>query len=724
MSHFPYQSFEKYIIRTPLFSREEFQKKVECKELSEIEIKKICLEPIFQEAVYLASPYLYEEINQWLNGQKKLSDKLKNTILKYYSRMSTRCTPFGLFSGVGLGDFNDEIKRLPNSTQIRDTKLDMHFLVALSKSFEKNPTIKNKLLYFPNTSIYIVGNKIRFVEYEFLEGKRDYIISSAPISEELEQILKFSISGKTIFQLKEILTNKDVTDEEAVEFIQELIDNQVLVSELEPNVSGEEFLSVLIKKLKRLNADSEVRLLISIQEKLENIDEKIGNNSNLYSEIEELIASFQTEYEHKYLFQTDLYHTNEFHLSNSWKKKLKNTIRFLNKITLANKDTHLEKFKKAFLERYETEEIPLSIALDSEIGIGYRQDFSSKGIHPYLDDLIIPLGKSRINQTIQLNAVHQILNDKLQESILENQNIIKLSDDDFSDFEEKWNDLPDTISFMTEIISEHDVEKIMINGGGGSSAANLLGRFCSKKSEIQNLVKEITKKEEELNSDFILAEIIHLPEARIGNVVRRPTLRSYEIPYLAQSILPKENQILINDLMISIKNNRIVIRSIKFNKEVKPYLTNAHNFSINSLPVYHFLCDVCSQNKRSGLYFDWGGLKNIYKYLPRVEYNNVILSKAQWKVEEKDVQSLISLIAGKDEFLSELKNWRIKRKIPNWIQWAKSDNTLTMNLDNYDFAKLFIETIKKEKTIIIEEFVWNKNDDFARQFIFPFYKIK
>lgn len=724
MFNFLYQSFEKYIVRTPLFSRKEFQKKVECKEFSEIEIKKICLEPIFREAVYLASPYLYEEIQQWLNGEKKLSDKLKNTILKYYSRMSTRCTPFGLFSGVGLGNFNDEITRLTNSSWIRDTKLDMHFLVTLSKNFEKNPKIKNKLFYFPNTSIYRVGNKIRFVEYEFLEGKRDYIISSAPISEELEQILKFSTSGKTIFQLKEILTNKDVTGEDAEEFVQELIDNQVLVSELEPNVSGEEFLNVLIKKLKKVNADSEVHLLISIQEKLENIDEKIGNNSNLYVEIEELIASFQTEYEQKYLFQTDLYYTNEFHLSNSWKKKLKNTIRFLNKITLPNKDTHVEKFKKAFLERYETAEIPLSMAVDSEIGIGYRQDFSSKGIHPYLDDLVIPVGKRTINQTIQLNAVHQILNEKLQQSILENQNSIELSDDDFQDFEEKWNDLPDTISVMTEIISEHNIEKMMISGGGGSSAANLLGRFCSKKSEIQSLVKKIAEKEEELNSDFILAEIIHLPEARIGNIVRRPTLRRYEIPYLAQSILPTENQILVGDLMISIKNNRIVLRSKKLNKEVKPYLTNAHNFSTNSLPVYHFLCDVCSQNKRSGMYFDWGGLKNIYKYLPRVEYNDVILSKAQWKVEEKDVQPLISLMAEKDELLSELKDWRIKRKIPNWIQWVKSDNTLTMNLDNYDFAKLFIETIKKEKVIIIEEFLWNENDDFARQFIFPFYKIK
>ncbi|MDF2933810.1 MAG: lantibiotic dehydratase [Chryseobacterium sp.] len=731
MPQFPYHFFEEYVIRTPLLSRRNFQEKAKKEVFSDGELKEICDDPVFQEAIYLASPNLYKELKNWLDSEKELSSsqhqKLKNTILKYYIRMGTRCTPFGLFSGVGLGKFNQEEtenNNLSDNSQlkVRDTKLDMHLLVSLSKTLEKNPDIRSQLLYFPNNSIYKIGKKIRYVEYEYKEGKRDYIISSAPLSEELSQILDFSKQGKTISQIGKILISDEINHEESKEFLEELVDNQVLVSELEPSVSGCDYLDILISVLKKIEAKTEVQILKNIKEKLNQLDLHFGNPASLYLEIEDLIKSFKTDYEQKYLFQTDLYYKDEFTISTYWKKEIKKSLSFLNKVTLQSQDTPFKHFKKAFYDRFETQEIPLSYVLDTEIGIGYLQNTSVKGIHPYLEDLKLPNSQKKQNLHIQLTPFQRILNEKLQEALLENQFTISLNDDDVKDFEETWYDLPDTLSVMAEIISENNNEKLCIGSVGGSSAANLLGRFCSEKSEVQNLTKTITQKEEELNPDYILAEIIHLPEARIGNVIRRPTLRKYEIPYLAQSVLPKQNQILVDDLYISLKNDRIVLRSKKLNKEIKPYLTNAHNYHHNALPVYHFLCDLQSQNTRTGLHFNWGGLSQIYKFLPRIEYKNIILSKAQWNITEKDISSLESMMNNKNEFLSQMEIWRSKRQIPKWIQWVKSDNTLPMNLENYDMTKLFIQTIKSEKSITIEEFLYDENDDFRREFIFPLYK--
>jgi len=419
-----------------------------------------------------------------------------------------------------------------------------------------------------------------------------------------------------------------------------------------------------------------------------------------------------------------LYHQNKMELSARWKKELKTGINFLNKITSVNKDTYLESFKKSFLERFDQEEIPLLYALDTEIGIGYRQDIVSQGIHPYLSSLSIPHNKINQGLNVRLTPIQVLLSRKLQEIQFEDSVIIQLSDEDCSDYQEDWENIPDTFSVVAEIISENSEEKIVLQGCRGSSAANLLARFSSEKSDIRKLTKSIAKKESDLNSDYILAEILHLPEARIGNIIRRPILRSYEIPYLAKSILPEEHQIPVDDLYISVRENKIVLRSKKLNKEIKPCLTNSHKYSANTLPVYHFLCDLYSQNNRPKLQFDWGDMKHLCDFFPRIEYKNIIISKAGWKISRKELQSLKDMSNDKLSLLKESTEWRSKRKIPAWIQWAKHDNTLTLNLENFEMLRLFIQIVTKEKMIFIEEFLYNENDDFKREFIFPMYKVK
>lgn len=719
MPRFPFQFFDNYIVRTPILPYKKFENIFSNQKINHEELE-VFTDSLFREAIYLASLSLYNET------KTKINEKSKISLLKYYNRASTRYTPFGLFAGVSLGKFDKEdhfSKSFSENERLRDTKLDMHFLVELSKHLNSIPHIKNNILYFPNNSIYIIGNKIRFIEYENKQGKRDYIISSAPFSEELKQILLASKEGNTINELSSLLTNEDISLQEAREFIYELIENQVLVSELSPNVAGIDFLNSIILILERIGANKERDLLVTLKNKIQHLDLNFGNSKNKYTEIENIINRLDLEYEKKYLFQTDLYFNSEIKLSYHWKRQLKKGISFLNKITVPYKETALEKFKEAFYERFENEEVSLSYALDSEIGIGYLQNITVKGVHPYLEDLVLPSSKQKRELQFKLNPIHLLLNHKLQKSYWNKDYTIKLSDDDFNDFEENWNDLPDTLSLIGEIVSENQQEKLYINNITGK-AGRLLGRFCSDKSIIKNFVKQITDKEQVLNSDKILAEIIHLPESRIGNVIRRPQLRNYEIPYLANSTLKKENQISVDDLYISIKNGNLFLKSKKHNKEVIPHLTNAHNYSNNSLPIYHFLCDYSNQKIRASLFFDWGGLSKIYDFLPRVEYNNIILSKAQWKINYEQIKIFNSIILSEntEHLFQKIEEWRKLKQIPQWIQWVQGDNTLAVNLKNYDLVQMFFSSVKNEKEIIIEEFLCNDKSNYVHQFVFSLYK--
>ena len=167
MSRFPYLFFEEYVVRTPMLSYKNFHRNFHKEEVLDEEVKEVYSDPAFQESIYLASPDLYVALRKWIDSEKEFSPKeyqrLNYTFLKYYSRMSTRSTPFGLFSGVKLGKFTDETVAAKNhklmiTDQIRDTKLDMHFLVGLVNHFVKMPKIADQLLFYPNNSIYKLGN--------------------------------------------------------------------------------------------------------------------------------------------------------------------------------------------------------------------------------------------------------------------------------------------------------------------------------------------------------------------------------------------------------------------------------------------------------------------------------------------------------------------------------------------------------------------------------------
>ncbi|WP_407478720.1 lantibiotic dehydratase family protein [Elizabethkingia anophelis] len=723
MAKTSYQFFNDFVVRRPFFS---IQKLKEILNTSGDAINEIISNDIFLEAVYLSSPELYHEIIKWQQSENKnqLPIRLKNTLLKYFIRMCSRSTPFGIFSGVDTGCFTNITQEETFDKHLkftRDTKPDMHFLVLLAKYLENIPQLKTKLLFYPNNSIYIVGDKIRYIEYSYHKGKREYIISSAPLSNELDNILHYCQKGLTIPKLCNLLANEEIGTDDAEEFIQELIENQVLVSELEPNLTGDDFTNHIISVLEKYQIIKELSLVMEIQKETENLDLQTGNTLPHYKVIEDLISKFPIEYEKKYLLQTDLYYEHTTELNKDWKKKLWKALKFLNKITLPYKDSRLKQFRNAFNKRFENREIPLALALDTEIGIGYLQNKQNKGLHPYLDDLLLPETSDNKTLDFSLSPLQQILNRKLQQKP-NNENTIRLSDEDFANFQEVWEDLPDTMSFISEIVSEKGEEKIVFNGGGGNSGANLLARFCFEKHKIKSLVEAIIEKEEKLNPNSILAEIVHLPQSRVGNVLRRPTLRKYEIPYLTRSSLNTNVQIPVHDLYISIKQDKVILRSKKLNKEIKPYLTNAHNYSKDALPIYHFLCDLSLQDKRPVLAFDWGDLEYIYHTLPRVEYDNIIISKAKWEVFYEEIQHLYLLINNSKLLLEEIKKWQEKRLIPNWIRWVVSDNKLVLDLQNYDTCLLFLETLERKKSIIIEEFLFHENEAFINEYIFTAYK--
>ncbi len=726
-----YATFEQAVLRIPAYPVD--LKALEISNLHKL-ISRLSKDAFFMEALYLASPELHGEvikIKSVLQDHNKIN-KIGYALLKYLLRIQSRATPFGMFSGIGLLtlDNHTRIEVQPDNYFKRQTRLDMHFLVQLSQKLGTDTNIQKQLKFYPNTGLYQIGNELRYIEYYYENNQRIHETVSIENNEYIDKILRQARSGATINQLSQILVSDEISENEAVDFVTQLIANQVIVSELEPQLTGVELLKQLIKKLPENKSPDYTGLLKSIQQKLILLDKKLTNSQTAYNELKNEIAKTGVAFNEKYLFQTDSFIRLQYNtISYSCIDRITESIDFLAFITGETTSETLKKFGQKIYQRFENQLIPLSLALDTELGIPIDTAIGSEGINPLIDDLPFPRLSNNEAQEIKLNAVQKILWQKAKEAARNNRLSINLSRSDFKEIPQNNYKFPDTFSVMIQLVREDGETKPYIVNVGNNSAGNLLARFGFLHPKLKIYLKQIAQKEARLQSDKILAEIVHLPESRVGNILLRPRFRNYEIPYLAQASVPISRQIGLTDLYIKANHDGTVkLYSNKHGKEIVPKLTNAHNYHNDALPVYHFLTLYQNQFQISNWSFQWGDVEKILDFLPRVCYKKNILHPAKWKIIRTDMETLLSK-KHIETVPQTFKQWLRTKQIPQWILLPKGDNKLLLNLYNPVHLNLCLHETRNQQEFWIEEFlhtgatpVTRNHQYFTNEIILGYYK--
>ena len=723
-----YNLFKFFICRTPYYP---------INSLNGVAFEVKISHPQFQEAIYIASPVLYAELQKYLAGaitNTKEKQRIESALYRYISRMSTRCTPFGLFAGCSIGCVAGDKTNIILGDYHRHTRMDMYFLCILSRELSKLSDIKHNIRYYPNTTLYQLGKKYRYVECQYVRYKRISQISAIDRSVYLDTILKMARKGIKINELLIYLKDKEIESDEALKFIEKLIDSQIIVSEIDPSITGDDFFSRIIYILEELHVKEPlISSLKEVREMTHHLDFN-QHHIGLYKSIIQKIKKINITYEEKNLFQVDITRSVvKATLGKDIVNELRSTMIFLNKITISQKNETLSQFQRAFYNRYEDKEVPLMEALDPEFGIGYPLSGSKGNISPLLENFHTPIRLSQASE-FQSNKLTPILLKKTIDAVKQNKSEIIFSEDDVKNFNTNWDDLTPTIYSMFKILkSENDNPLIHLSGFYGTCGANLFTRFSYTNKNITQFVNEITVREKELMPDVLFAEIAHFPDdSRAGNILFRPHIRDYEILYLANSDLPENRTIHMSDLFLSVRKGRIYLRSKKMNREIVPRLTNAHNYRKNAMPVYYFLCDIQIQYERESLSFDWGHLKNELSFLPRVRYKNTILSPATWKIRTEEMKNLF-VLKDNDKLLDETQIWCKKYSFPSKMLLVDGDNELLVDWKDLRSIRALFSIIKKREMVSLKELLYDpenyvvkdeSGNFYLNECIVAFYKTK
>ncbi len=709
-----------FVLRTPLFPyAKSFQ----------FNPKDSIVDEVFMEALSLASPDLSDRCAEFSFGQapKKDIDKLTASLYRYWSRAAYRCTPFGLFAGLSMGTFSNmtNIKLGTQGSYKKNTRLDTHFLSAFMINVVSNTEVRNKVLWYPNNTIYRVFDRIRYIKYYIEKNSRSHQISSIPFTEYVETVIQSASEGRTIDELAMALVGEEISIEEAIGFISEMISECLLISSLEPKVTGQEYHNYLISELNSLSPVSDTHLsqLKNVCSILDKIDEHgIGASKELYNQVKGTVTSWGVDFDPGKLLQCDLFKpaTNCL-LNQSIQYELNKTISLLNAIIPMPEGTNMIKFKEEFLKKYEAKDIPLVEALDPDIGIGYPPGGQMNSDNaPLVGDIQVRYDSPAELPKWDEKWTKYILR-KIEECLLSKSKTIEITESEraalFGETETMENTLPDSAYTLCNILSpsggELDRGNFIINHviTSGPSSASLLGRFCHLDPALTELTKKSLAQEEQLYPDAVFAEILHIPQARLGNILMRPTLREFEIPILTMSSTSNEKELRLDDLMVSIRNDQVVLRSRRLGKQVFPRLTTAHNFAMNPIPHYYFLCDLQFQNIKSTLTWDWGIL-NYFSFLPRVTYRKTILSKARWYVSIEDIlgkgnSDAMELESKMDQYLTDIG-------LPKSVTLSEGDNQLLIDRENEICKKILMGELLKGKTIHLQENIFNHHNLFVQ----------
>ncbi len=587
------------ICRTPVFSVDDT-----------IEEKWQELKTLISEA----SPSFYQTIEHIdFPSIETANKKIGFSIWKYFNRAKYRATPFGGFAAFTPIPFSkdDSSPLILNQNIFAKQFIDWGEKDKYIEDFSK--VVKCSSWFQTNSTVYTVGDEIRFIRFK----NECFEMTSVTEFPELTGILRLckeKTSKQEVYGYMQSNYQLNVKDLNIL--LEQLLSLQLLLTELLPNITGDDYFDRL-----KIERETSNKVYVISERKLLSG----GLNSRKVKDISELVK---------------LLHLNLPTSGNS----------------------QLSDFRNAFLKKFELAAVPLTIAMDPEIGIGYGNLGNHLSDQELIDILDSVNEKDRQELQISYTKLHLFLLNAL----------MKNGDIRLEEFENTKTEsslpLPNSFSVMLHFYGD----KPVIVSLGGCTANALIGRFTIASPELEKLGQQISSLEEKANPEILFFDIAYQAEKQVDNVNRRKQLYKYELPILTWSNDP--SPIHFEDILVGVRNSEVILWSKKFGKRLVPRIPSAYNYTRSDLAVYRFLCDLQHQGIRSDLSFKIQQFfPNLDRY-PRVVYKNIIVSPAMWQVPA----DILKINDGDEPLkaLTILGNWLQKCGINSLFKTGFSDQTL------------------------------------------------
>ena len=719
-----YKACDFFTIRTPLLSITDYISMFSEPLALNTLLKEAFADPILREALAVTSKDLLEAFdNAQLDAVSKSAEQVRSSLLKYFIRLSTRPTPFGLFSGVSIGQFSN-VSDITISDMRRHSKRarpDMEWVYGLIKKIEADINIRKKLRVRFNDFTYANGNRIdkpnkTFMQHDTDNDTPNELSTSIRYTEQVK-MLENKCVGFQLYSnlLDEIVTQNPSTPINKIEkFLSQLLENEFLISEIRPPLINTDTLEYLVGVLSKIENTEETNAYVTKLRAIQNCIHDynataIGEGIDVYNEI----TSLQSELFHcKNYLQIDMkMHTNNNTLDSYLKDELERFVSAMRKIAPPEKTiAEMRYYIELFLEKYGySSEVPLLELLDIDKGLGAPAHHRDNVINRVVPQELKTMKEQRLSA---------LLERKLLLALRERQRIIEITDSDIDYIcgDEKQNNsnhpMDELQSFELFLLAHPSKTKeeneadycftiapASVSDGFGKS----LGRFNDMLSVEEALLqKEGYARQKDLLQEYVIAEIAELPASgRTSNVTMNDNDYDYQVA-LTTNPCEGKHLLSVRDLYIGFEreSSQLYIKSRSLDKKVIVTMTSMMNptFGSNSL---RFMREISVMRRTRVTYGIFGFLSLEYTYFPRITYGRVIIRPETWLVSSDILGLNKKQIKDKNAIENQFALYRQKWDIPRYIFMNESDNRLLLDLDNTAHRGELYHVMKKYSTVAV-----------------------
>ncbi len=674
-----------FILRAPLWPVEKWKEIIEEENWEKGVFQLYDENQEFREAIAIASSSLHNELAK---GEKKRTKPMAQSLLKYALRMSSRSTPFGLFSFVAVGKGGEKSRiELDLSKVQKQARPDMGWFYAF---IQKTYNEKNA---FPSLSVYtnpLISSELdrfslsyhRKLDKTKLNEDKTSSIEATLLTSSIFKIAKTDVTVAELCKgLEQFIDPFDL--DQVLEVINELFKEQFLLPSPLPSLlssspfrdgSGkfpnQEYLKPLIPAIDAYNNTS--------------IGEGEDPLRQIYDVMESCIETTPQIQVDSYLEETNFTLSKLVHLEAAQAASL------LWKLTPKNSPKEqLRPYHTKFLQKYGMERTVPLLEMINEVP-------EPSSLSPSPNHLEKWLRGQWYDQIGEISP----------EIILTDEIVEKLKSTSNRDNPQMSEALPSTDLFCRVIAdSQKEIDEgnfLLIAGFCTSQGGSSLGRFSHLFSDtVTSQIRSFYETEEDLDRGAFFVETSSWPiDGSHANVSSMPCMRRYRLDLSERK---KERGVLsLEDIYVGADFEGLYLTTKEGGMRLNGCSGNLLRNDVMPKPIQFIRSVTLASSWRIETDL-WGSFSQDAEFLPRIRYKKTILSPATWKIHG-------SLFKGmsKGQLTQAFSAWAVKRRLPRQCMLVHRDMNLLIDREHPAQIEELVKKLSHKETIIFTEYLSSK----------------